>query len=77
MYEVNRHVKDLEEVIERIKKGIAEKDLEGLLVIRVTKSEDTQIDAVLGRVTQFEWVGIMDYATDVIKDIFLGNGDTL
>ena len=67
MYEVNRHMKELTDAGDRLKKALDEKDVEALLIVKICKNEETKVDAVLGRCSQFEWVGIVDYVKDIIK----------
>lgn len=68
MYEIHRHKKDIEALIHRLKEDSEKGTLEGVVVVRVhNKNQETEVDAVFGSVSQFEWVGIMDYVIDVIK----------
>lgn len=76
MYEVTRHEKDLEENLLETKKSVDAGVIEGILVIRITKNErDVKVTAVLGRVSQFEWLGSIEYAKDIIKAHFQDAAD--
>lgn len=67
MYEINKHEKNLKDLHERLKASIEKQDCEGIIVVTVKKSQEAQVDAVFGDLTQFTWIGVMDYVVDVIK----------
>ncbi len=69
MYELNNHEKHLVGIIEALKKDADENSLEGLIVIKVQKNKNKEIDiqAAFGGITQFEWIGILDYVVDIVK----------
>lgn len=67
MYEIETHQKNLETIAEAFSALAKERDIEAAMVIVVRKNNDIEIESVYGRVTQFEWRGLLDYAKDVVK----------
>lgn len=68
MYEINSHEKQLSRILENLKKDVDNKTLEGLIIIKVPKkTKEVEIEAVFGCISQFEWVGILDYVSDIVK----------
>lgn len=68
LYEVNRHKKDLEALVERLKAAIDSDSLEGLLVVRIPKGTNPEIDMVFGGASQYEWIGFIEYIKDMVKE---------
>ncbi len=67
MYEVNDHKKQLQEFAQRLIEGIENESIEGIIILKVLKNKETEMESLLGRLTPYEWVGILDFAMDVIK----------
>lgn len=71
MYDVNRYEKKVKGIVEDLQKTLEENKIDGLLVIKFLKAKqpEAEVNMALGSPSQFEWVGILDYAKDIIKHI--------
>lgn len=55
-------------IFEGLKKDFENNSLEGLIVIKVPKkTKEVDVQAAFGGITQFEWIGILDYVVDIVK----------
>lgn len=69
MYELNANDKQILDVFENLKKDIEANSIDGLIIIKVPKNKLKELDiqAVFGGISQFEWVGMLDYVVDIVK----------
>lgn len=67
MYEVNDQQKRLVTIGDNLKKSVDNEELEGVLVIKLLRNKEIELAMEFGQITQFEWVGILDFVSDAIK----------
>lgn len=67
MYEIEEHQKNLQLIADGLTKIVEAREVEGVLVIAVKKNNEIEVETVFGRVSSFEWRGLLDYARDVVK----------
>ena len=67
MYEVSDHHNTFQKIADDLKKEAEDGSLEGILVIKVFKNNDIEVASEFGRRTSYEWVGLIDFASDVVK----------
>lgn len=69
MYELNSHDKQILGIFNNLKKDIEENSIEGIIIIKVPKNKMKELDiqAAFGGISQFEWIGMLDYVVDIVK----------
>lgn len=66
MYDIKEKINEMHKYLDMLKSDIEKNEIDGLIVITCKKNDYAQIRHSLGDVSCFEWIGILDYAKDVL-----------
>lgn len=68
MHEVKAKIKGLKSILNDMKKHVENDEYDGILIIGIKANEEATFTKVLGEVSTFEWLGVLEHAKDVIKN---------
>lgn len=70
MYDVKEKIQKLSEIVADLTTRIQQNTVDALMIITAHKETDVEYRYEMGRLSVFEWLGMLEIAKDVIKDEF-------